>query len=110
MQPRKQALDLPTAAVAVQSAAVALVGREQFDSALPQPIIQRIAVVGEVADHPSSASPTIALPYAESITPRQHWAGLLPRSPRRFLSVLGSTSHRSNSHCTSVSSILPMCV
>src|SRR5271169_158805 len=60
MQPSKQALDLPTAAVAAQFssvlgtgfAAVVLVWRDQLDPALPQLIIQGIAVIGAIADHP----------------------------------------------------------
>ncbi len=62
MQPGKQTFDLPTPTVTPElasilgfgSAAVALVGRDQLDTVLLlQPRIQRIAIVGAVADQAS---------------------------------------------------------
>jgi hypothetical protein len=62
VEPGKEALDFPAAAVAAQFAAVlsafpeaiVLVGRDQPDTMfLPEALIERIAVVGAVADHSS---------------------------------------------------------
>src|SRR3990172_13268942 len=60
VQPGKEALDLPAAAVAAQGATVLgggidaadVVGSDQFDAvAVAQLLIQSLAVVGPVADH-----------------------------------------------------------
>lgn len=58
VEPREQALDLPAAAVAAQNATVLgllalsgpAVGRDELDPTGPQPLIQRVAVIGSVAD------------------------------------------------------------
>ena len=60
VEPGKEALDFPAAAVTAQfaavlgtlAAAVVLVGRDEPDAVfLPEALIERIAVVGAVADH-----------------------------------------------------------
>jgi len=60
LQPSKQAFDLPATTVASQGSAilggrllaVAFVWSDQFDAAPAQPLVQRIAVIGAVADQP----------------------------------------------------------
>lgn len=60
VEPREQALDLPAAAVATERATVlgllALscpsVRRNQLDPTRPQPLIERVAVVGAIANQP----------------------------------------------------------
>ena len=70
VQPSKQAFDFPAAAIAAKLTpvlgfwpdAIALVGRDQPDAASPQAVIQRITVVGQVADHalrPFSSEPLL---------------------------------------------------
>ena len=61
MKPSEQALDLPTAAISTQTATVLrcgshthkFVGRDELHAvALPDVLVQRIAVISAVADHP----------------------------------------------------------
>src|ERR1700680_3083043 len=81
-QPADSAFDDPAASIAPQRAtilcrrtnAILLVRADQFDSALPQPFSQRIAVVGFVGNHAQRLLPpagrTMASAYAERGGPR----------------------------------------
>src|SRR5208282_794005 len=64
MQPSEEALDLPAATVTTQfatvlsvlPAAVVLMGRDESDAVLlPEVSVERVAVVGAVANHPSGS-------------------------------------------------------